>query len=86
MDFRYINAIHPSTTDDSRIAVLRIDPKLWELEAIGIGQSGENVGHTAKDWCKRHEFEAAMNAGMFAGDVKPPWDTPNISMESATAR
>src|SRR5215831_3895032 len=70
MDFRYITAIHPSTTGDSRIAVLRIDPKLWELEAIGIGQTGENVGHTAKDWCKRHKFAAAINAGMFAGDGK----------------
>jgi len=70
MDFRYITAIHPSTIGDSRIAVLRIDPKFWELEAIGIGQTGEEVGHTAKDWCKSHKFAAAINAGMFAGDGK----------------
>jgi len=70
MDFRYITAIHPSTTGNSRIAVLRIDPKFWELEAIGIGQTGEEVGHTAKDWCKSHKFAAAINAGMFAGDGK----------------
>ena len=70
MDFRYITPIHPSAMGDSRIAVLRIDPKLWELEAIGIGQTGENVGHTAKDWCKTHKFAAAINAGMFAGDGK----------------
>ena len=70
MDFRYVAAIHPSTTGKSRIAVLRIDPKLWELEAIGIGQTGEQIGHTAKEWCNRHQFAAAINAGMFAGDGK----------------
>lgn len=70
MEFRYITAIHPSTLGDSRIAVLRMDPKLWELEAIGISQTGEPTGHTAKEWCKRHKFAAAINAGMFAGDGK----------------
>jgi len=70
MEFRYITAIHPSTIGDSRIAVLRIDPKLWELEAIGIGQTGEHMGHTAKEWCKGHNFTAVINAGMFAGDGK----------------
>jgi len=70
MDFRYINAIHPSTVGDSRIAVLRIDPKYWKLEAIGIGQTGEQIGHTAKDWCNKHKFAAAINAGMFASDSK----------------
>ena len=68
MDFRYITAIHPSPTGDSRIAVLRIDPKRWELEAIGIGETGEHIGHTAKEWCNRHKFAAVINAGMFAGD------------------
>jgi hypothetical protein len=70
MEFRYIPAIHPSAMGDSRIAVLRIDPKLWELEAIGVAQTGEPVGHTAKEWCKGHKFAAAINAGMFAGDGK----------------
>jgi len=70
MEFRYLSAIHPSTTGDSRIAVLRIDPKHWELKAIGIGQTGEHMGHTAKEWCNSHKFAAAINAGMFAGDGK----------------
>src|SRR5215469_12795390 len=49
MEFRYITAIHPSPTGDSRIAVLRIDPKLWKLEAVGTSQTGESLGHTAKE-------------------------------------
>ena len=28
------------------------------------------MGHTAKEWCKTHNFAAVINAGMFAGDGK----------------
>jgi len=43
-----------------------MDPSLWQLEAIGISQTGESSGHTARDWSARHKFSAAINAGMFA--------------------
>jgi hypothetical protein len=70
MEFRYVTAIAPSATGDSRIAVLRMDPKMWELTAIGISQTGESEGHTARAWCEKHKLAAAINAGMFAGDQK----------------
>jgi len=52
------------------ITVLRIDPKLWELLLVGTSLSGEHYGHTAKEWCEREKFTAAINAGMFGADQK----------------
>jgi hypothetical protein len=70
MDYKYVIAKKPSLVGDSRIFILRIDPALWQLEAIGIGQTGESSGHTAREWSQRHKFSAAINAGMFASDFK----------------
>ncbi len=70
MDYKYVVAKTPSPVGDSRIFILRMDPSLWQLEAIGISQTGESSGHTARDWSARHKFSAAINAGMFATDMK----------------
>jgi len=70
MDYKYIAAKTPSTVGDSRIFILRVDPNLWQLEAVGISQTGEPSGHTARDWSQRQKFSAAINAGMFATDFK----------------
>ncbi len=70
MDLGYVTAREPSAAGDSRIAVLRMDPKLWELTAIGVGQTGESSGHTAREWCEKHKLVAAINAGMFETDQK----------------
>ena len=53
-----------------RIAVLRIDPVLWDLEVVGTSRTGESTGHTARDWCQLHNLTAAINAGMFETDQK----------------
>jgi uncharacterized protein YigE (DUF2233 family) len=50
--------------------VLRIDPRQWELEFGAISQTGEPTGHTAREWCRRQKFTAAINAGMFNTDYK----------------
>ncbi len=70
MELRYVTAREPSSAGDSRIVVLRMDPKLWELAAIGVSQTGESAGHTAREWCKKHKLAAAINAGMFETDQK----------------
>lgn len=70
MELKYFKADKPSIVGDSRIAVLRMDPNLWELEGAGISQSGESAGHTAREWCEKRNFTAAINAGMFAADGK----------------
>ncbi len=68
MELRYVTAREPSAAGDSRIVVLRMDPKLWELAAIGVSETGESAGHTARDWCEKYKLAAAINAGMFEGD------------------
>lgn len=70
LDYKYVAAKTPSAVGDSRIFVLRVDPNLWQLEAVGISQTGESSSHTARDWSQRHKFSVAINAGMFATDFK----------------
>jgi len=70
MDLRYVTAKKPSSVGDSRIVILRLDPSQWRLEAVGITQTGESTGHTARDWSRSHNFSAAINAGMFDKDYK----------------
>lgn len=53
-----------------RITILRIDPTLWDLEFAGLSETGEAAGHTAREWCERQRFAAAINAGMFATDYR----------------
>jgi len=70
MDLRYVAAKKPSSVGDSRIVILRMDPRQWQLEAVGITQTGESAGHTARDWSQSRNFSAAINAGMFDKDYK----------------
>jgi hypothetical protein len=70
MEYKYVTAKNPSLVGDSRIFTLRIDPALWQLETVGISQTGESAGHTAREWSQRQKFSAAINAGMFAADFK----------------
>jgi Phosphodiester glycosidase len=70
MDLKYFAAKHPSSVGDSRIVILRMDPSLWQLEAVGITQTDESAGHTARAWALSRHFSAAINAGMFATDYK----------------
>jgi hypothetical protein len=61
-------ASRPSSSGDSRISVLRIDPNRWSLEFIGQSLNGETSGQTARQWSKANGLAAAINAGMFATD------------------
>jgi hypothetical protein len=70
MELRVFTATTPSPTGDSKITVLRIDPKLWQLEFMGISRTGETSGHTGREWCEKHKLAAAINAGMFDTDYK----------------
>lgn len=70
MDLRLLVATKPSPVGDSRITVLRIDPALWELELVGVSQSNEAAGHTAREWCEKYKLTAAINAGMYEPDGK----------------
>src|SRR6516225_795928 len=70
MELRFLVAQKEGVQSKSRIAVLRIDPARWDLEVLGTSRTGESSGHTARDWCQRHNLTAAINAGMFGTDQK----------------
>ncbi len=70
MDLRYLPVTSPNSSPGPPIAVLRMDPNLWELELLGTSRTGESAGHTAREWCERRKLTAAINAGMFATDQK----------------
>ena len=63
-------AADSSGAGDSRITVLRIDPDAWDLEFVGMSRGGESTGRTAREWGKKYELAAAINAGMFATDYR----------------
>jgi hypothetical protein len=66
LDFGTFDATKRSPVGDSRITVLRIDPKLWEFVLLGKSWTGETENQTAEQWCKKYGLTAAINAGMFA--------------------
>ena len=55
---------------DSHITIVRFDPQEWELVFLGLSQTGESSGKTAREWCKSHKLVAAINAGMYADNYK----------------
>ena len=70
MQIRRLQTAKQSMLGDSKITVVRIDPALWELDLVGVVQTGEAAGHTAREWAQKHKYAAVINAGMFETDNK----------------
>lgn len=70
MEVRFVPIHLAKAPDNARITILRIDPHLWELQAIGASSTGEKANHTAREWCEAQGLVAAINAGMFKTDGK----------------
>ena len=70
IDLGTFSASRPSSSGDSRITVLRIDPALWSLEFIGLSLDDGSSGRTARQWSKAHRLTAAINAGMYGTDYR----------------
>lgn len=68
MDWGTFAVKKPGPAGDSKIIILRVDPKLWKLVLIGKSWKGESENKTAREWCESHNLTAAINAGMFATD------------------
>jgi hypothetical protein len=70
MDLQNLAAKNHGTTGESHITIVRIDPDLWELVFMGISQSGEKSGKSAREWCRSYKLTSAINAGMYADNYK----------------
>jgi len=49
---------------DSKITIVKIDPKYYSLKLICASEHGDTK-KTAKEWCKNNSLIATVNAGMF---------------------
>jgi hypothetical protein len=67
-DLRIIAVKSQGADRDARITVVRFDPGLWQLEFAGVSKTGDASGQTAREWCRKHKFAAAINAGMYDTD------------------
>ncbi len=56
-----------SIVGDSRITIVRIDPHLYSFRLLCSGELGHSK-MTAKQWCRKYEMIAVINAGMFLPD------------------
>ena len=57
-------------TAHSTITIVRIDPKLWDLEVLAISRTGDKSGRSARQWSHENDLAVAINAGMFATDYR----------------
>jgi hypothetical protein len=56
-----------SKTEDSRITVVKIDPRVYSFKLLCASEYGKTK-MTAKKWCQEHRLISAINAGMYQED------------------
>src|SRR5258707_14566765 len=81
MDLKVLAATTPSSVGDSKITVLRIDPKLWELEFFGISQTGESQGTPLVPGARSTSWQPPSMRECLPRTAKP---TPGISPRAST--
>jgi exopolysaccharide biosynthesis protein len=60
-----------SNTGDSKILVIRIDPKVYVFRLLSSSEvSPGATSLTVKEWTDKYRLIAAINAGMFQADLK----------------
>jgi uncharacterized protein YigE (DUF2233 family) len=60
----------PAEIGDSKIRILRIDPKRYELKLLNASVSKKGRPLSAKQWCRKNGLVAAINASMYQEDFK----------------
>ena len=60
-----------SYTGDSRILIVRIDPKIYNFRLLSISELIPGSSSlTVKEWADKYKLIATINAGMFQADLK----------------
>jgi hypothetical protein len=65
--FREFDGPRKSKIDDSKITVVKIDPKSYSFKLLCASEHGR-VKMTAKKWCEKFSLGCAVNAGMYLKD------------------
>jgi len=63
-------APRPSEIGDSKVRVLRIDPRQYQLKLLNASAFEEGRPLTAKQWNQQHGLVAAINASMYQADYR----------------
>jgi hypothetical protein len=58
----------PSLFSSGKITILRMDPELWEIKLYTRQEFGYEKNIPAREWSRRHQLIAAINAGMYLQD------------------
>lgn len=58
-----------SIVGDSKITIIKINPKLYSLKLLTVSELNENR-MTVQDWVEKYNLICAINAGMFQTDYK----------------
>lgn len=67
LEFGDLRAPKKAEAGDSRILVLRIDPRRYEFRLM-CASAGDKKPLTARQWCQRNGLVAAINSSMYAKD------------------
>src|SRR5262245_15722242 len=70
MELLWLQVKTPTPVAKARIAVLRIDPKQWQLELVAQSRTGDKAGKSAREWARKQGLVAVINAGMYGTDFK----------------
>jgi len=53
---------------DSKIRILKINPKLYSFHLVNASAPKEKQLMSVRQWSKKHDFQAAINASMYQAD------------------
>jgi hypothetical protein len=60
----------PGAVGDGKIAIVRIDPQVFELRLLNASAPGQGSPLSARDWAGRSGASAVINASMYQEDLK----------------
>jgi hypothetical protein len=70
LELGVFEAPQKSGVGDSRIRVLRIDPRRFELRLVNASAEEKGQPLSAKEWCRRKGLVAAINSSMYQQDFR----------------
>ena len=70
LDLGTFAAPRPSRSGDSLIRILRVDPGRFALRLLNASGSAQGWLLTPREWARRHDLVAAINASMYQTDYR----------------
>lgn len=60
----------PGSIGDGKIAVVRLDPEIFELRLLNASAPGQGAPRSAREWAARSGASAVINASMYQQDYR----------------